>query len=212
MRKKILTAEDIKAILIDEILKKRKKSKIIISELPFSSFSKQLADLVYNYNSETIAFEIKGERDNLYKISEQINGYLNTFNQVVLVLHKKFANSKLLKKLPKKVGIYMLAANEKIDIVRNPGSSKRLSKKALSSLLWKQDLQQLFGNEKLHILKQKLYKMSNYNIQKIVQDKLCERYLDRFEIFMKERGVKTKTEEVKYLRVQYTSLFPCLEK
>lgn len=207
----MLTAEDIKAILIDHLFKKTPNLNIIISELPFAPKTKQLADLACIYQSNMIAFEIKGEKDNLTRLSKQLDGYIHTFNYVFLVLHKKFAQSKILSKIPQSVGVYIIRDNEQLTLIKKAAINNKITKQALMSMLWKQELQTAMGELEFKKLRNKFFKLSKQQAQRLVQQKISARYKKRFHLFMQERGTKTRTEDIKYLRVPYSLPLPSSE-
>lgn len=204
----MLTAEDIKAILIDYLLQTTPNLNIIISELPFSPKTKQLADLVYIQQSNTFAFEIKGAKDNLARLSKQINGYIHTFNYVFLVLHKKFFQSKKFPRIPQSVGIYIIDDNEKLTLIKGATSNTKITKQALMSMLWKQELQAEMGTLEGKKLRNKFFKLPLEQAQHLVLQKISDRYQKRFHLFIQERGTKTRTEDIKYLRVPYSLPLP----
>ncbi len=213
---KILNAEDIKAILIDDVIMEIKPIDIIISELPFLVENKQLADLVYISDYKTTAFEIKSEKDNLDKLLHQIKGYLKIFNSVYVVIHNRFIKSATIKRLPDRVGIFVIDEHKSLILKRKAGFKHILSKDLLVSLLWKQELDKIARNCKLRndtsLKKQIINKFSNKDIQKIVVNSVIDRFSKRFFTFINERGKRTNIEDIKYLRVQSNLPLPSLTK
>ncbi len=212
----MLSADYIKAILIDEVIVKKKPLDLIISEFPFFTEDKQLADLVCISDYKTTAFEIKGEKDNLNKLLRQIKGYLKVFNNVYVVIHNRFIKSSIIKRLPNRVGIFIIDENKNLVLRRKAECKHTLSKELLVGLLWKQELDKIARNYKLrndiYLKKQIINKFSNKNIQRIVVNSVIERFSKRFFTFINERGKRTNIEDIKYLRVQSNLPLPSLTK
>ena len=109
----------------------RCEEAFIVTELLIKK-SKLRADLVMFTENSTTAFEIKSARDSLRRLPNQINSYLEYFDQVVLVLDQKhFLAAK--KMVPPSVGIWILSDNG-FKVVRAP-RMRRLSRRSLVGLL-----------------------------------------------------------------------------
>ncbi len=80
----------IKATLIDYLLREgRGSNNIICAEVPFLG-GRRWADIVELKENSLVAYEIKSELDSLVNLSDQLADYMDTFNEVYVVLSKKF--------------------------------------------------------------------------------------------------------------------------
>ncbi len=108
----IMEWKKIKAVLIDHLLKKSRS--VICVEVPFLG-GKRWADIVELKENSLIAYEIKSELDSFTKLKEQLYDYVNTFNEVYVILSKKFIGKH--KDLPKSVGYFWVDPNEGITYI-----------------------------------------------------------------------------------------------
>ena len=95
----------IKAVLIDYLLKNKSHERIICAELPFLG-GKRWADIVELKENSLIAYEIKSDLDSFTRLEGQLDDYINTFNEVYVILSKKFIGKE--KNLPKRVGYFWI--------------------------------------------------------------------------------------------------------
>ena len=78
-----------KCRFLEWIIKNNKsKNYSLASEFLFSE-EKRYADIVKITKSSTTAYEIKSEKDNTYRLYEQLNCYSKTFDYTYVVCHIK---------------------------------------------------------------------------------------------------------------------------
>ena len=195
-----------KAILIDHLLNNRDRG-IVCSEVPFLG-GRRWADILEVKENSLIAYEIKSDLDSLYRIKGQIHDYLNTFNEVYIVLSKKFKGKE--KELPKSVGYFWIdPSEEKVILKRKSQKRTRPSKKNLSYFLWREDISYNLKiknkniNQARDIIENK---SKTVELQKLVIKSLERRYRHRFDLFMKERGKRTHFSDVGILTKREISI------
>ena len=211
-KNKKLDQQKIKAILIDEIIKKN--DCIICSEVPFLS-GKRWADLVVLKKNTMIAYEIKSELDSLRKLSGQIRDYMDTFDKVYLVISKKFKDvlvSNKFNKWPadlKKAGIWVVNDNNRIVKQRGAIQKKHPKKSNLSYFLWKKDLKKYLNQDKeLNKLRTVFIARKNTTeIKKIAISCLEARYKQRFEMFLHDRYKQTHIDDLRLLTDSHLQIY-----
>jgi len=80
---------DVLLALTDWLMKKYNNIELLASLVPYLKAQRE-ADLVMIKNNNLFAFEIKTNRDNLHKLSKQLEDYKSTFDYVYVVLDVKF--------------------------------------------------------------------------------------------------------------------------
>ena len=85
------------------------------------AISKSKADFVL-INGKAVVYEIKTELDNLDRLSSQIDDYYKAFDHVAVVTYEKNMHTlqKVLDKIDKPVGIYVLRKNGKLGTIKTP--------------------------------------------------------------------------------------------
>lgn len=85
------------------------------------AISKSKADFVL-INGKAVVYEIKTELDNLDRLSSQIDDYYKAFDHVAVVTYEKNMHTlqKVLDKIDKPVGIYVLRKNGKLGKIKTP--------------------------------------------------------------------------------------------
>ena len=197
----------IKAILIDVLLQEHHDNKIICSEMPFLG-GKRWADIVMIKDNLLTVYEIKSELDSLAKIQEQLNDYKYTFNEVYVVLARKFWKQDHL--LPKDVGCFLFKEDEeKLILKRRSKKRLRLHKDNLSLFLWKEDIPFNFkkNNEEVMIARKRIVKESTTQyLHALTIKTLLKRYRNRFDYFMREKSDKTHYSEISVLTKKETNI------
>jgi len=193
-------ADCIKAEFIDFLLNDfQKKYDLIVNEVPFLR-ANRWADLIAIYNGQVIGFEIKGERDNLNTLSEQLSDYIKVFNMVYLVLDEKFIGNPKLDTINKNIGLIIIGKDYKFREKRQAISKASLSKLDLITMLWRKDLEKLAPAKKgadIEILRNYVTKnCSVKTIQKQIIESLKSRYSDSYKLFLKDRGNYTTIEDI----------------
>ena len=138
-----MKAEKIKTYIIQWLLEGGlgfdKKHDAIGLEVKFSQ-NRRLADMLVI--SEVVhALEIKGERDNLTKLSSQIEDYQKTFELVSAIIAPKHLDE-IRSVLPPRVGI-VLFNNGALTVIRKAKAKKRLDKKSLLMFFSKYELSKM---------------------------------------------------------------------
>ncbi len=203
---KKLDEKKIKAILIDELIKNNPKNKIICSEVPFLG-GKRWVDILEIKENSLVAYEIKSDLDNLSTIEGQINDYAETFNEVYLVLSKRFIDKY---KVPKKIGYFSVDSHKKIiSLKRRSIKRTYLSKENLSYFLWREDIPSLFKKkheDMISIRKKLIQKITTKNLHQLAIKALEKRYRHRFDLFLKERSNKTHFSDISVLTKKETRI------
>ena len=190
---KKLDEKQIKAILIDQLMQNSPNHQIICSEVPLLG-GKRWVDILEIKPNSLIAYEIKSDLDNLSKIENQINDYTETFNEVYIVLSKKFIDKY---KVPSKIGYFLVDSNMRSVSLKRKSSKKiHLSKENLSYFLWKKDIPPVFKKKHediISIRKKLVQKSTTKDLHQLAIKALEKRYRHRFDLFLKERDNVEKT-------------------
>lgn len=194
------SAEYIKCKFIDFMLSKN--YELIIGNELMYGIKRKLADLIVLKNNKIFAIEIKSNNDNLSRLKEQIEEYKKVFNYVLIVTTEKFKN-RILNTVSSDIGIYIIEADFSLHKVRSPRIQNDRNKieilysinaKFLSKI-GKYSLQK-YNADEIRLLYAK--KRISY-IQEILLTYLTEKYKDRFDLFMKDRGIQTHIEDLEIL-------------
>lgn len=190
----------IKAILIDHLIKEKGHDSIICSEIPFAG-GKRRVDILKIKGNLLIAYEIKSDLDSLTNLKKQLDDYINTFNEVYVVLSKKFIGKH--KILPKNVGYYWVDPEKRTVILKRKSQrKKRVSKKTLSYFLWKKDIPKAINSYKdsIELIRSRITKHNTTTfIHNLAIQALKKRYKVRFDLFLKERSNKTHFSDINIL-------------
>ena len=190
----------IKAQLIDDLIRKNQNNSLICSEVPLLG-GKRWVDIVEIKNDSLIAYEIKSDLDSIVKLKEQLDDYMGAFNEIYVVLSKKFIGKHT--KLPKHIGYFVIEPDKgEIILKRKPQKKTHLSKKKLSYFLWRPDIPKQLRKykEPMNLVRNKLIKNSTIQSLQILAIKaLKRRYNDRFKLFLKEKSKKTHFSEISVL-------------
>lgn len=191
------SAEYIKCLFIDYLLSKNSQ-QVIGNEFMYG-IKRKLVDLIVLKKNRTIAVEIKSNHDNLIRLDEQINEYKKIFDYLLIVTTEKHKNS-ILEKASDDIGIYIIQEDLSIIKFRNPSIQKRKDKKEL-----------LYSINARYLCKIGNYSYGKYNtdevrrlfakkrisyIQEILFTYLSEKYNNKFNLFMNERGINTHMEDL----------------
>jgi hypothetical protein len=192
----------IKCLLLDHIEANYNPQAIGV-EVPFMAGQRWADVLLITGNKELIAFEIKSDRDSFRRLEEQLADYTNTFNQVYLILSRKFIGSKILRRLPASVGYAFIdAQRKKLIFERRAQKRTRLSKDNLMFFLWKRDLGrfQLKPSDSVELLRERMKRsMPLSTIKKRATDALLGRYRKRYLAFRREKSIHVHAEDLNCL-------------
>lgn len=117
-----------------------------VSELFIDSFARR-ADLVMA-NGKLAAFEIKSEKDTLERLDGQLVTYLKLFEQVTVVCAERH-RAGVESRAPEGVGIWVLAEDGRIKILRKAKTRRQSAHKSWLSFLPVDELRQLLAEHAL---------------------------------------------------------------
>lgn len=194
------SAEYIKCQFIDFLLSKNNEI-IIGNEFMYGSTSK-LADLIVIKKNKIIAVEIKSENDNLNRLKDQILEYKKVFNYVLIVTTEKFKD-KILDMTSSDIGIYIINKNLSFIKIRPPHIQKHRSKIEILYSINAKYLDKLgnYSNKKYNADEIRLFfskKRISY-IQEILLKYTTEKYINRFKLFIEDRGKQTHIDDLEIL-------------
>lgn len=194
------SAEYIKCKFIDFMLSKN--YELIIGNELMYGIKRKLVDLVVLKNNKIFAVEIKSNSDNLNRLKEQIEEYKKVFNYVLVVTTEKFKN-RILDTVSSDIGVYIIKADLSLHKIRSPRIQNDRNK-----------IEILYSINAKFLSKIGHYSLQKYNadeirllyankrisyIQEILLTYLLEKYKDRFNLFMRERGIQTHIEDLEIL-------------
>ena len=194
------SAEYIKCKFIDFMLSKN--YELIIGNELMYGIKRKLVDLVVLKNNKIFAIEIKSNNDNLNRLKEQIEEYKKVFNYVLIVTTEKFKN-RILNTVSSDIGIYIIEADFSLHKIRSPRIQNERNKIEILysinakflSRIGNYSLQK-YNADEIRLLYAK--KRISY-IQEILLTYLTEKYKDRFNLFMSDRGIQTHIDDLEIL-------------
>lgn len=191
------SAEYIKCLFIDYLLS-RSKELIIGNELMYG-IKRKVVDLVVLQNKKITAVEIKSDSDNLSRLIEQISEYKKIFDYVLIITTEKHA-SRISEIASSEVGIYVFKEDLSLKKFRNP---RIQSKKDKIEMLYSINAKYLCKLEGFTLskydtdeIRMKYAKRRISSIQEILLIYLIQKYKERFNLFMNERGLITHIEDL----------------
>lgn len=191
-------AKQIKTILIDYLLKNF-NIELIGIEVPYLSGYRR-ADMVALINNKLVGFEIKSELDSLSKLLNQINDYIDVFNEVYVILAEKYKHSSIVSKLPQKVGIYYIDKDNELLLRRKAKEQKILNPEKLIYFFKKNEMVRLNKiNSKFSLRKTRelfLKQNSIKNITEYSKNILRNKYQEKYKTFLNEKGEYTIREDL----------------
>lgn len=139
--------KDIRRMLLKEFVKKQEfitdPTTVIINELDVC-FGSARIDLAV-INGKMHGFEIKSERDNLDRLSSQVEFYCKVFDTLTLVISENHW-PKVTQLIPEWWGIYCIVKDKNqpnIEAKRAPKQNNNIEALNLTQLLWKEELFEL---------------------------------------------------------------------
>ena len=191
------SAKYIKCLIIDYLLYK-KENQIIGNEFMYG-LKRKVVDLVVLKKNRTFAVEIKSSNDNLIRLEEQIREYKKVFDYVLIVSTEKHKNN-IIEKTSDDIGIYIVQDDLSIIKFRNPSIQKNKDK---IELLYSVNARYLckignysYGKYNSDELRSLFAKKRITYIQEILFTYLYEKYNNKFNLFISERGVNTHIEDL----------------
>ncbi|MEX0732378.1 MAG: sce7726 family protein [Aquisalimonadaceae bacterium] len=197
--------QNLKAKLIDYLLLQRRDEAIISCEVPFAD-GRRRADLI-SIGEACTAYEIKGDLDNLDKLSGQIKDYQDCFEKLVVVTTPKHIKS-VKAEVPRSVGIIAFEGGA-FGVVRNPIRRRMLRKYPLVSLVTRDELVEVvrnYGTQRTRLgrdvasLRRHLADKATVDeLRQMAYRSLFKRSLPKYEAFMKNRGQVTHPDDLYFL-------------
>lgn len=194
------SAEYIKCKFIDFMLSKN--YELIIGNELMYGIKRKLVDLVVLKNNKIFAIEIKSNNDNLNRLKEQIEEYKKVFNYVLIVTTEKFKD-RILNSVSSDIGIYIIEADFSLHKIRSPRIQNDRNKIEILYSINARFLSKIgnysiqkYNADEIRLLYAK--KRISY-IQEILLTYLTEKYKDRFNLFMSDRGIQTHIEDLEIL-------------
>ena len=194
------SAEYIKCKFIDFMLSKN--YELIIGNELMYGIKRKLVDLVVLKNNKIFAIEIKSNNDNLNRLKEQIEEYKKVFNYVLIVTTEKFKD-RILNSVSSDIGIYIIEADFSLHKIRSPRIQNDRNKIEILYSINARFLSKIgnysiqkYNADEIRLLYAK--KRISY-IQEILLTYLTEKYKDRFNLFMRDRGIQTHIEDLEIL-------------
>lgn len=191
------SAEYIKCLFIDYLLSKNKE-QVVGNEFMYG-VKRKLVDLVALIKNKTFAIEIKSNNDNLIRLEEQIREYKKIFDYVLIVTTEKHKNN-IIEKVSDDIGIYIVQDDLSVIKFRNPSIQKNKDK---IELLYSVNARYLckignysYGKYNADELRSLFAKKRISYIQEILFTYLYEKYNNKFNLFISERGFNTHIEDL----------------
>lgn len=195
-------ADDLKIVAISSLLPTLGSEEVIGLELRFGD-GRYRADLVISSPVRLSAFEIKGERDNLDKLPDQVIGYTKMFLDFS-VMAAPIWLPLLRKRLPRSVGIWTVDSHLKQ--VRQPHVRSQLSKGSAVAWLRTSELRSLlneFGLPAVGTLSFMATAAEKHIPAKTLAERamaaVYARLLPRYSIFLRELGRTVTLDDVRML-------------
>lgn len=194
------SAEYIKCKFIDFMLSKN--YELIIGNELMYGIKRKLVDLVVLKNNKIFAIEIKSNNDNLNRLKEQIEEYKKVFNYVLIVTTEKYKD-RILNTVSPDIGIYIIGADFSLHKIRSPRIQNDRNKIEILYSINARFLSKIgnysiqkYNADEIRLLYAK--KRISY-IQEILLTYLTEKYKDKFNLFMRDRGIQTHIEDLEIL-------------
>ena len=189
-------ANEIKIKLIDYLVEKY-HTPLLGNELLFSK-NRRRADIVLLRNNKTIAFEIKGDSDDVRRLSGQIKDYLSTFDKVNIICTRRLLK-KILLLVPHSVGIILF--DNEFKTLRKAKTSAKNTKQNLVFFMKKQELLKIFKTGQNHdttdeIRKKVTSKYSLSDIRKAAFLSLKVRLTPISKLFLQDKGMVTVKDDL----------------
>lgn len=195
-------ADDLKIVAISSLLPALGPEEVIGLELRFGD-GRYRADLVISSPERLSGFEIKGERDNLDKLSDQVAGYTKMFLDFSVMAAPVWLPS-LRERLPRSVGIWTV--DSQLKQVRQPHIRSQLPKASGAGWLRTSELRSLlseFGLPVAGTLSAMVITAEKNIPAKTLGERalraVYERLLPRYSTFLRELGRTVTLDDIRIL-------------
>lgn len=169
------------------------------------AIAKSKADFVL-INGRAVVYEIKTELDNLERLSSQIDDYYKAFDHVAVVTYEKNLQQlqKVLDRINKPVGIYVLRKNGKLGTVRKPQRyTGDLDKEILFKLLRKSEYENIIAQQYGYLPEVTQFKYYSACKKMFLQIPMEESYLFVLKILKKRMQI----EKEEFVKIPYELKF-----
>lgn len=194
------SADFIKCHFIDFLLSKN--SKIIIGNEVMYGTKRNVVDLINIQNDKITAIEIKSNNDTLCRIYNQIGEYRKIFNYVIIVTTDKF-KEKILTSTTNDIGVYIINSDFSISLIRKPKLQKERIKLEMLYSINSKFLMKLgnfsYKNGDSDKIRHFYAKKRISFIQEILLLYWTEKFQDKFQLFLQERGSFSHVEDLNIL-------------
>ncbi|WP_218488768.1 sce7726 family protein [Xanthomonas euvesicatoria] len=196
-------ASEEKLRLMQWLLPQLAEGEIIAGELPYKDVSRK-ADLAIIGKNRLTAIEVKGPRDNLDKIKEQLEDYQKAFLEVELAVTSKYITA-VRAIAPRSVGIIELG-NTSVIRRRKAQRRKNLDSQAACSWLRADDLRRLLRRpgRSMGIHDARVEAAQLFNADILTAEAIKSIYLRssaRYDQFVFERGERLSLDDVATLQL-----------
>lgn len=169
------------------------------------AIAKSKADFVL-INGKAVVYEIKTELDNLGRLNSQIEGYYKAFDHVAVVTYEKNLQllTKVLDKIDKPVGIYVLKKNGRLGTIRKPERyTADLDKETIFKLLRKKEYEEIIAKRYGYLPEVTQFKYYSACKKMFLQMSEEESYL----LALKELKKRMQLEKEEFVKVPYELKF-----
>lgn len=193
-----MNADVIKAKLIDYLITNNEEV-IIGNEVAFG-FNKNMADIVQLLQGKTYAFEIKGDKDDFRRLSNQIGLYEVVFDYLYIVTTVK--HIAYCHKLNERIGLILITPEKGIEVIRKAKIQPRTDKREVLETINSHFLKSFFnvvGNKTAAEIRDTIFRKNKKSVKDTLYAYFRSLIEPRFQIFLNERGLQTHIEDVSLL-------------
>lgn len=169
------------------------------------AIAKSKADFVL-INGKAVVYEIKTELDNLGRLNSQIEGYYKAFDHVAVVTYEKNLQllTKVLDKIDKPVGIYVLKKTGRLGTIRKPERyTIDLDKETIFKLLRKKEYEEIIVKRYGYLPEVTQFKYYSACKKMFLQMSEEESYL----LVLKQLKKRMQLEKEEFVKVPYELKF-----
>lgn len=208
-----LNEKDIKAGLIDYLLSKGflHGNSVLINEMVVDNFRRRI-DLAVA-NGKLHAYEIKSDKDSLYRLNGQVETYSKFFDKVTIVCSKKFVE-KAKHSLPKSIEIievskknsflnFKLVRRGKTETIKDRGRYlSYVEKKYILKFLRDNDITCSIGMSR-QSLYELAYDLPISKVRDFAIEHIKEKYRKKYDSFLKTRGDVTTSKDIDAFKANF---------
>lgn len=196
-------AQDESLRIVQWLLPQLSADEILALELAYKDVSRK-ADIAILSPTRMTAIEVKGPRDNLRKLSAQVDDYLHGFQEVYVAAATRFI-PQLSKEMPKQVGIIELSVD---GVKQRRKAARRASLNKEGAIHWLQarDLQKLLGpssrGKSIEELRQEAVAGITANrLSTAAMQSIFDRAKGKYELFWSELGQRMTLDDLETLQL-----------